>query len=58
MTGGRVKPLEQFVGRKPFMLAYGDGFANFNLDKLLVFHKKNGMLVTVTAVIQKPVFVS
>ena len=50
MTGGRVKRMEQFVGREPFMLTYGDGVANVDLDKLLAFHKKNGKLVTVTAV--------
>ena len=50
MTGGRVKRMEQFVGREPFMLTYGDGVANIDLDKLLAFHKKNGKLVTVTAV--------
>ena len=32
------------------MLTYGDGLADVNLNKLLLFHKKNKKLVTLTAV--------
>jgi glucose-1-phosphate cytidylyltransferase len=50
MTGGRIKRLKSFVGNVPFMLTYGDGVADIDLDKLLAFHRKHGKMVTVTAV--------
>jgi glucose-1-phosphate cytidylyltransferase len=50
MTGGRVKRLEHFIGNEPFMLTYGDGVANIDLDALLKFHKGHGKMVTVSAV--------
>ncbi|MEO5346355.1 MAG: glucose-1-phosphate cytidylyltransferase [Magnetococcus sp. YQC-9] len=50
MTGGRVKRLQSFIGQEPFMLTYGDGVADIDLDALLRFHKSHGKMVTVTAV--------
>ena len=50
MTGGRLKRLKKYVGKETFMLTYGDGLSNVNLQKLLKFHKKNKKLVTLTAV--------
>ena len=50
MTGGRLKRLKKYVGKKTFMMTYGDGLSNVNLSKLLNFHKKNKKLVTLTAV--------
>jgi glucose-1-phosphate cytidylyltransferase len=50
MTGGRLKRLEKYVGKETFMMTYGDGLCNVNLNKLLKFHKKNKKLVTLTAV--------
>lgn len=50
MTGGRVKRLQSFIGNEPFMLTYGDGVADVDLDALLTFHKSHGKMVTVTAV--------
>ena len=50
MTGGRLKRLKKYVGKSTFMMTYGDGISNVNLDKLLQFHKKNKKLVTLTAV--------
>ena len=50
MTGGRIKRLEKFIGNETFMMTYGDGLSNVNLNKLLQFHKKNKKLVTLTAV--------
>jgi glucose-1-phosphate cytidylyltransferase len=50
MTGGRVKRLKSYIGDEPFMLSYGDGVADINLDELLAFHKNHGKLVTVSAV--------
>ena len=50
MTGGRLKRLKKYVGNETFMMTYGDGLSNVNLNKLLKFHKKNKKLVTLTAV--------
>ena len=50
MTGGRIKRLKKFIGNEPFMLTYGDGVANIDIDALLKFHKSHGKMVTLTAV--------
>ena len=50
MTGGRLKRLKDYIGKERFMLTYGDGLSNINLDALLSFHKSHGKLVTVSAV--------
>jgi glucose-1-phosphate cytidylyltransferase len=50
-TGGRLKRLEaRLRPHGSFMLTYGDGVADVNLEKLLAFHKKHGKLATITAV--------
>jgi glucose-1-phosphate cytidylyltransferase len=50
MTGGRVKRMQSFIGNEPFMLTYGDGVADIDIDALLKFHRSHGKMVTVTAV--------
>ena len=50
MTGGRVKRFKNIIKDEAFMLTYGDGISNINLNKLINFHKKNKKLVTLTAV--------
>ncbi len=50
MTGGRIKRMKKFIGDEPFMLTYGDGVADINLNELLKFHRNHGKLVTMTAV--------
>ncbi len=49
MTGGRIKRLKNFL-TEPFLLTYGDGLSNINLNKLIKFHNKNKKLITLTAV--------
>jgi glucose-1-phosphate cytidylyltransferase len=49
-TGGRIKRLQPFVGDSTFMLTWGDGVSNVDLDALLAFHREHGRLATVTAV--------
>jgi glucose-1-phosphate cytidylyltransferase len=49
-TGGRVKQIAEFIGNEPFMLTYGDGVANVDLNALLSTHRRLGKLATVTAV--------
>jgi len=50
MTGGRIKRLKKFLSNETFMMTYGDGLSDINLNKLLKFHRKNKKLVTLTAV--------
>ena len=50
MTGGRLKRLEKYLNSETFLLTYGDGLSNINLNKLIKFHSKSNNLVTLTAV--------
>ena len=50
MTGGRVKRLEPWLADGTFMLTYGDGVSDVDLQALLDFHRRHGRLATVTAV--------
>lgn len=50
MTGGRVKRIKPYIGDAPFMLTYGDGVSNINIQELVNFHKSHGKIATVTAV--------
>ena len=49
-TGGRIKRLAPHLGNDTFMLTWGDGVSDVNLDDLLAFHRAHGRLATVTAV--------
>jgi glucose-1-phosphate cytidylyltransferase len=49
-TGGRLKRLEPWLKDGTFMLTYGDGVCDVNLQELLRFHRAHGKLATVTAV--------
>jgi glucose-1-phosphate cytidylyltransferase len=49
MTGGRVKSVEHYVDNDTFMVTYGDGLADLNLEALLAFHRSHGKIATVTA---------
>lgn len=49
-TGGRIKRLAPYIGNETFMLTWGDGVSNVDLDKLLEFHRSHGKYLTVTAV--------
>ena len=50
MTGGRIKRLEPWLKDGSFMMTYGDGVSNVDLQDLLRFHRSRGLLATVTAV--------
>jgi glucose-1-phosphate cytidylyltransferase len=49
MTGGRLKRLKKFLN-ETFLMTYGDGLSNINLNKLVRFHKKYKKILTLTAV--------
>lgn len=50
MTGGRIKRIQPYIGDAPFMMTYGDGVSNVDLQQLLAFHKENGKAATMTVV--------
>lgn len=50
MTGGRIKRIAPYVGNESFLLTYGDGVADVNIQELLQFHKEQGRTVTITAI--------
>jgi glucose-1-phosphate cytidylyltransferase len=50
LTGGRLLRLKPWLSDETFMLTYGDGVSNVDLDALLAFHKKQRKIATVTAV--------
>ena len=50
MTGGRIKRIRNFLGNESFMMTYGDGVSDVDLDALLKFHKNHGLKATLTGV--------
>ena len=46
-TGGRIKKIEDILEER-FLVTYGDGLANVNINKLIDFHKKNNSIGTMT----------
>jgi glucose-1-phosphate cytidylyltransferase len=50
MTGARLKRVQRYVGQETFLLTYGDGLADVDLDAVVAFHRSHGKLATVTAV--------
>jgi glucose-1-phosphate cytidylyltransferase len=49
-TAGRLKQVQKYIGNEDFMLTYGDGVCDVDLDKLVHFHKSHGKIATVTSV--------
>jgi glucose-1-phosphate cytidylyltransferase len=49
-TGGRIKRLKKYLENETFMLTYGDGVADINLNALLEYHRAHSQLATVSAV--------
>lgn len=50
MTGGRLKRVKEYLNNEPFMLTYGDGVSDVNIQALVDFHYSHGRLATVTTV--------
>jgi len=48
MTGGRVKKIQEYINEDTFMLTYGDGLIDLNIDELVNFHNKHGKAMTMT----------
>lgn len=50
MTGGRIKRVRNYIGDEPFMLTYGDGVCDVNMNELVEFHRSHGKIATITAI--------
>lgn len=50
MTGGRILRAKDFLKNETFMLTYGDGVADVDINKLLEFHKSHSKSITMTTV--------
>jgi glucose-1-phosphate cytidylyltransferase len=50
LTAGRLKRVARYIGGETFMMTYGDGVADVDIDELLAFHRSSGKEATVTAV--------
>lgn len=50
MTGGRLKRIEKYIQDGPFMMTYGDGVADVDLEALVSWHRQHRKIATVTAV--------
>lgn len=50
MTGGRIKRIQKYIGNEPFLMTYGDGVCDVDINKLIDFHRSHGRIATLTAV--------
>ena len=50
MTGARLRKVKPLVGEDTFMLSYGDGLSDINIEKLVAHHQSGKKLLTVTGV--------
>jgi len=50
MTAGRLKRVQKYVDGDDFMLTYGDGVADIDINQLLAYHQEHGKTATMTAV--------
>ena len=50
LTGSRVARARRYVRDETFLLTYGDGVCDVDLDALAAFHREHGRIATVTAV--------
>ena len=49
-TAGRIKKIKHYVEGETFMLTYGDGVSDLNINDLISFHRQHGKLATLTAI--------
>ena len=45
-----MKKVEKYIDEDIFMVTYGDGLANVNINALINFHKSHGKLATLTGI--------
>jgi len=50
MTGGRIKRIQKYIGKETFMMSYGDGVGDIDINELIKAHKKHKKFATLTAI--------
>lgn len=50
MTGGRLKRAVEFIGDEEFLMTYGDGVTDSDINASIKFHREHGKVATLTAV--------
>jgi len=50
MTGGRIRRVREYIGDETFMMTYGDGVSDVNLNALVDFHRSHKKMATLTAI--------
>ena len=50
LTGGRIKRIKDYIGDESFLMTYGDGVADVDIDALIKFHKTHRHIATLTGV--------
>jgi glucose-1-phosphate cytidylyltransferase len=50
-TAGRLQQIQKYIGNEDFMLTYGDGVADININDLVAYHHSHKKLATMTAII-------
>lgn len=56
MTGGRIKRIKKYTEGEPFLMTYGDGVCDVDINDIIKFHNINKKIVTMTAVNVEPRF--
>ena len=51
MTGGRIKRVKEYIDEDIFMMTYGDGVCDVDINKLVEYHKSQNKIATLTAVL-------
>tara|TARA_B100002051_G_C16631961_1_gene583785 strand:+ start:315 stop:1091 length:777 start_codon:yes stop_codon:yes gene_type:complete len=55
-TAGRLKRIKKYLNGEKFMLTYGDGLSDININELVKFHNNHGKMATVTTVVPEGKF--
>lgn len=50
MTAGRLKRVEKYIGNEEFLLTYGDGVSDIDMNKQMEFHRSHGRIATMSIV--------
>jgi glucose-1-phosphate cytidylyltransferase len=51
MTGARIRKIEKYIGNdQTFMLTYGDGLSDIDINELTAYHQTHGQILTLTGV--------
>lgn len=49
-SGGRIKKIQKYINEDNFLLTYGDGVSDIDIQKLVEYHKQKNKIATLTAI--------